>query len=79
MKKSTDKFSFKVNQEKKALSQDIKSEEKKNLGRPKEKEQPRNKQVGCYLTEDEFLAFKEKLDGRSASNVIRQLIINHIN
>ena len=66
-------FKFSQNKETKAL--DSSAPKKKGAGRPLAQEKPRNKQVGCYLTQEEFEIFKTKLDGRPASTLIRKLIL----
>ena len=69
-------FKFSQNKETKALTSPVvKSKKKKGAGRPLAQESPRDKQVGCYLTQEEFEIFKTRLDGRPASALIRKLIL----
>lgn len=55
------------------------AKKKKGAGRPLQQKEVRSKQVGCYLTEDEFNTLKAKLDGRPASTAIRNLVLDFIN
>lgn len=48
------------------------------LGRPQEQEEPRNKSINCYLTESEYKKLNTKLDGRTRSTVMRQLILDYL-
>jgi len=68
-------FKFSQNKETKALTSSEMKSKKKGAGRPLAQESPRDKQVGCYLTQEEFKTFKDMLDGRPASTLIRKLIL----
>ena len=62
-------FQFKKNTHEAAL------QEKPKPGRPRVGGEVRQKPVSCYLTKSEYEKFTNKLDGRPASSILRQLIL----
>lgn len=89
MKQPASTFSFKKNTDISALP-DAKPEPiTPKLSKPKAKGKPgrkpesvegaRKTQVAGYLTETEMEKLKSKLDGRPASAVVRNLILDYIN
>ena len=78
-------FSFKKNNDIKALPYDINKGHSNNLSvkskvgrKPSSDAGVRNKQVSAYLAQSEWEALERKLDGRPASTVLRSLIMNYI-
>jgi hypothetical protein len=86
MKQPASNFSFKKNNDVFALPDAkpaaVNTPKEIKKGKPGRKPDPeigaRPKQIAGYLTEKEWKKFKVKLDGRPASSVVRNLIINYI-
>lgn len=77
-------FSFKKNTDIEALPhavpQEVGSDKitKKPGRKPRLKNTKTDKQVSAYLSQDEWCAFEKKLDGRTTSKVMRNLILEYI-
>lgn len=69
-------FKFKKNTNTKALQEKKPSNSK--AGRPRGQEEKRTKHVGCYLTAGEFEQLRSRLDGRPASTVVRNLVLEYL-
>jgi len=92
MKQPTSTFSFKRNTDIAALPDakpeplpeapakvaKVKQPKRKPGRKPESSEGARSVQISGYLTEGENERFKEKLDGRPASAVVRKLILDYI-
>jgi hypothetical protein len=89
MKQPATAFSFKRNNDVSALPDAKPEPVAPKVSKPKAKGKPgrkpesadgaRKTQVAGYLTEAENEKFKEKLDGRPAAAVVRNLILDYIN
>lgn len=77
-------FSFKKNTDIEALPHAVPQETtpakptQKAGRKPRLKNTKTDKQVSAYLSQDEWKAFEQKLDGRTTSKVMRNLILEHI-
>lgn len=84
MKQAEKAFSFKKNTDIEALPhavpQDAVPEKptQKAGRKPRLKNTKTDKQVSAYLSQDEWKNFEQKLDGRTTSKVMRNLILEYI-
>ncbi len=85
MTQDNNSFSFKKNTDVEALPHDVaetrpnSSPVKSKAGRkPSSEAGIRKKQVSAYLAQSEWEVFERKLDGRPASTVLRNLIMDYV-
>ena len=83
MKQTTAAFSFKKNTDVEALPHAVPEEVKAtSQGKPGRKPASdagvRQKQVSAYLAQSEWEELESKLDGRPASTVLRNLILDYL-
>ena len=77
-------FSFKKNTDIEALPHAVPQElvakkiAQKAGRKPRLKDTKTDKQVSAYLSQDEWEDFQQKLDGRTTSKVMRNLILEYI-
>lgn len=77
-------FSFKKNTDLEALPHAVPQEAapvkpaQKAGRKPRLKNTKTDKQVSAYLSQDEWKDFEQKLDGRTTSKVMRNLILEYI-
>ena len=81
MKQPATPFSFKKNDGVHALPEAVPPELPASTVRApvKRTEKPKERQVSCYLTEEEYAALLTKLDGRPISASVRNLVLQFIN
>lgn len=81
MKQPVSTFSFKKNEGVHALPEAVPPELPATAvrGPVKRTEKPKERQVSCYLTEEEYASLLTKLDGRPISASVRNLVLQFIN
>lgn len=81
MKQPASTFSFKKNEGVHALPEAVPPELPATAVRApiKKSGKPKERQVSCYLTEEEYAALLTKLDGRPISASVRNLVLQFMN
>ena len=80
MKQPATTFSFKKNDGVHALPEAVPPEAPAAVRAPSRRGgTPKERQVSCYLTEEEYAAHVAKLDGRPLSASVRNLVLQFMN